>query len=55
MRRIRATAEKVVFGFSDHERLALLHVLKFYPLLPITHHRLSKDAQLAKHQQLLEQ
>ena len=58
MRLIRATTENLQFETTARERTLLFHVLQLYPLVPLTHHRLSKGSQIpdqAENQQLLEQ
>jgi len=55
---IRSGKTKFVFEISKPEKLLLLEVLKLYPLVPPTHHRLSKSTQMPDHdenQQLLEE
>src|ERR1039457_3034129 len=50
--------EKLVFEISLPEKRLLYEVLKLYPLISATHHRLSKTARTAKHdenQRLLEE
>jgi hypothetical protein len=55
---IRTKREKLVFEISLPEKRLLCEVLKLYPLISATHHRLSKTAKAAKHdenQRLLEE
>jgi hypothetical protein len=55
---IRTKREKLVFEISLPEKRLLFEVLKLYPLISATHHRLSKSARSAKHdenQRLLEE
>ena len=58
MKLIRTKREKLVFEISLPEKRLLFEVLKLYPLISATHHRLSKTARSAKHdenQRLLEE
>lgn len=58
MKLIRTRREKLVFEISLPEKRLLFEVLKLYPLISATHHRLSKTAKTAKHdenQRLLEE
>ena len=58
MKLIRTRREKLVFEISLPEKRLLFEVLKLYPLISATHHRLSKTARTAKHdenQRLLEE
>ena len=58
MKLIRTKREKLVFEISLPEKRLLFEVLKLYPLISATHHRLSKTAKTAKHdenQRLLEE
>jgi hypothetical protein len=55
---IRTRREKLVFEISLSEKRLLFEVLKRYPLISPTHHRLTKSARSAKHdenQRLLEE
>jgi hypothetical protein len=55
---IRSKREKFVFEISQSEKRLLFDVLKLYPLISPTHHRLTKAARTAKHdenQRLLEE
>jgi hypothetical protein len=55
---IRAGGVQSVFEISKWERRLLSGVLKLYPLIPATHHRLSKGPKAAKeieNQRLLEE
>ena len=49
MKLIRTKREKLVFEISLPEKRLLCEVLKLYPLISATHHRLSKTARSAKH------
>ena len=49
MKLIRTKREKLVFEISLPEKRLLFEVLKLYPLISPTHHRLSKTARTAKH------
>ncbi|MGA2281121.1 MAG: hypothetical protein ABSG80_12545 [Verrucomicrobiota bacterium] len=58
MKLIRTRREKLVFEISLPEKRLRFEVLKLYPLISATHHRLSKTAKTAKHdenQRLLEE
>ena len=58
MKLIRADQDQFQFKLSRGEMLRLLHVLKLYPLVPATHHRLSKGRKITnreENQQLLEE
>ena len=58
MKLIRTKRDKLVFEISLSEKRLLFDVLKLYPLISATHHRLSKTAKSAKHdknQRLLEE
>ena len=58
MKFIRTRREKLVFEISLSEKRLLFEVLKLYPLISPTHHRLTKSARTAKHdenQRLLEE
>ena len=58
MKLIRTKREKLVFEISLSEKRLLFDVLKLYPLISATHHRLTKSARTAKHdenQRLLEE
>jgi hypothetical protein len=55
---IRTKRDKLVFEISLSEKRLLFEVLKLYPLISSTHHRLTKAARTAKHdenQRLLEE
>jgi hypothetical protein len=55
---IRTNRKKFIFAISPQERSLLDEVLRLYPLVSATHHRLSKTAGTARHdenQQLLEE
>jgi hypothetical protein len=55
---IRTKRDKLVFEISRSEKSLLFDVLKLYPLISATHHRLTKSARTAKHdenQRLLEE
>ncbi len=58
MKLIQASGEHFVFAISKRERKLLLGVLKLYPLIPATHHRLSKSPKTteeSENQRLLEE
>ena len=58
MKLIRTKRDKFVFEISQSEKRLLFDVLKLYPLISAIHHRLTKSARTAKHdenQQLLEE
>ena len=58
MKLIRTRRDKFVFEISLSEKRLLFDVLKLYPLISATHHRLTKSARTAKHdenQRLLEE
>ena len=58
MKLIRTRRDKLVFEISQSEKRLLFDVLKLYPLISPTHHRLTKSARTAKHdenQRLLEE
>ncbi len=58
MKLIRSKRNKLVFEISLSEKRLLFEVLKLYPLISVTHHRLTKAARTAKHdenQRLLEE
>lgn len=58
MKLIRTRREKLVFEINLSEKRLLFEVLKLYPLISPTHHRLTKAARTAKHdenQRLLEE
>ena len=58
MKLIRTQREKLAFEISLPEKRLLFEVLKLYPLITTTHHRLSKTARSAKqadNQRLLEE
>ena len=58
MKLIRTKLDKLVFEISLSEKNLLFDVLKLYPLISATHHRLTKSARTAKHdenQRLLEE
>jgi hypothetical protein len=55
---IRTRRDKLVFEISLSEKRLLFEVLKLYPLISPTHHRLTKSARTDKHdenQKLLEE
>jgi hypothetical protein len=39
---IRSGKEQFTFSLYKREKLLLFHILQMYPLVPVTHHRLSK-------------
>ena len=58
MKIVRATGENSVFEISKLEKGLLWEVLRLYPLIPATHHRLSKKSKTTKedeNQRLLEE
>ena len=55
MKLIRTKREKLVFEISLPEKRLLFEVLKLYPLISATHHRLSKTAKHDENQRLLEE
>jgi hypothetical protein len=55
---IRTRREKLVFAISLPEKRLLFEVLKLYPLVSATHHRLSRKSNIVQpndHQRLLEE
>ena len=44
MKLLRTGKKGLVFQFTEREKQLLLETLKLYPLVPATHHRLSKEA-----------
>ena len=55
MKLIKADQGKFSFQLARRERDMLLHVLSLYPLIPASHHQLSKSAHRPEDQQLLEE
>ncbi len=58
MKLIRTNRKKSIFELSLQEKNLLDEVLKLYPLVPATHHRLSRKSNIAQpndHQRLLEE
>ena len=58
MKLIRTRREKFVFAISPQEKGLLDEVLKLYPLVSATHHRLSRKSNIVQpndHQRLLEE
>ena len=58
MKLIRAKREKFVFAISPQEKNLLDEVLKLYPLISATHHRLTRKSNVVQpndHQRLLEE
>ena len=58
MKLIQTKRDKFVFEISPSEKRLLFEILKLYPLISATHHRLTKAARTAKHdenQRLLEE
>lgn len=58
MKLVRVKGEYSVFEISKREKRLLSEVLKLYPLIPATHHRLSKKPKTTKeneNQRLLEE
>ncbi len=57
MKILRTIKSGYVFQFSQHEKHLLLETIKLYPLVPATHHRLSKGGdvpQADENQRLLD-
>ncbi len=55
MKLIKAGAEQFVFQLEPKEKPILLKVLGLYPLIPVSHQRLSKSNECSEGQQLLEE
>lgn len=58
MKLIRTRREKFVFEIDPQEKRLLFEVLKLYPLISATHHRLSRKSNIVQpndHQRLLEE
>ena len=58
MKLIRANQDEFQFELSRSEKLRLVHILKLYPLVPASHHHLSKGRKIPnreENQQLLEE
>lgn len=58
MKLVRRHKAEFLFEISEMEKDLMLHVLNLYPLVPATHHRLSKGRQIpdqAANQHLLEE
>lgn len=55
MKLIKADAEKFIFLIERQERQMLFRLLGLYPLVPLTHHRLSRGEEKNEDQQLLEE
>jgi len=58
VKRLRASPAGIVFQIRPHERHLLLEVLQLYPLVPASHHRLTREAgtpQSDEDQRLLEE
>jgi hypothetical protein len=58
MKLLRTHKGNLLFEISPREKDLLLHVLQLYPLVPATHHRLTKGGQIpdqAANQHLLEE
>jgi len=58
MKLIQANQDGFQFELSRSEKLRLVHILKLYPLVPASHHRLSKGRKIPnreENQQLLEE
>ena len=56
MRLLRVDQDQFQFELGRNERLRFIYLLKLYPLVPATHHRLSKDRKIPngeENQQLL--
>ena len=57
MKLFRQEQEQLIFEFSGREKSLLLAILNLFPLVPLAHHQLSRDATLPDaelNQQLLE-
>jgi hypothetical protein len=58
MKLLRADKEGIAFKLSSGEKIVLLDVLKLYPCVPLSHHRLSrgeKGSSHAENQRLLDE
>ncbi|MDB6068313.1 MAG: hypothetical protein JWR26_4521 [Pedosphaera sp.] len=55
MKFIKAEKDKFSFQIERNEKHLLFQVLKLYPLVPVSHHRLSKDTERKEDQELLEE
>jgi hypothetical protein len=58
MKVVRRQKEKIFFEFSHKEKILWLAILKLFPLVPKSHHRLSKNREIPDHeenQRLLEE
>jgi hypothetical protein len=58
MKLIRSSRKTFTFGLDEGEKMLLLEVIQLYPLVPPSHHRLSKGSQSAlrpEDDQLLEE
>lgn len=55
MKLIKADEGKFSFQLARRERDMFLHVLSLYPLIPASHHKLSKTEHRPEDQQLLEE
>lgn len=58
MKLVRRQKNQLQFEVSQHEKKLLAAVLKLFPLVPVTHHRLSKTADIPQpeeNQRLLEE
>lgn len=58
MNLVRAAQDGLVFQLHEREKQLLLHLLKLYPLVPASHHRLSQNAAVPgadENQRLLEE
>jgi hypothetical protein len=47
MKQLRFTQKKFQFEMDRTEKFLLFHVLKLYPAVPASHHRLSKDRHIS--------
>jgi len=52
---LKAGAQRLTFSISRQEKQLLFRVLEFYPLIPETHHRLSRTEDRPDDQKLLEE
>jgi len=51
MKLIRTDREQFAFHITSKEKELLQHVLELYPLVPETHHRLSKGGDIPNHEE----
>ena len=45
MKRLQRSDDQFTFEFSDQEQFVLLALLEMFPMVPVTHHRLSREPQ----------